>query len=103
MIDIIISDRSVEVSGHANTAPFGQDLVCAAVSTLTYTLINYIKEHSDMFRVKDITADTPGYVYIVAIPHSEDKEKWGWVFEVIKIGYEMVAEEFAESVTVTYI
>lgn len=28
-----------EVSGHANTAPHGQDIVCAAVSALTQTAV----------------------------------------------------------------
>lgn len=31
-------NRSVSVEGHAGAAPAGQDLVCAAVSALTYCL-----------------------------------------------------------------
>lgn len=31
--------RSIKVEGHANSAPYGEDLVCAAASVLLYTLI----------------------------------------------------------------
>lgn len=33
------------VTGHANTAPHGQDIVCAAVAALTQTAVLGIKEH----------------------------------------------------------
>lgn len=32
--------RVVEVKGHANSAPYGQDLVCAAASSIVYGLGN---------------------------------------------------------------
>lgn len=32
------------MSGHANTAPWGEDIVCAAISALTHTLIKGLKE-----------------------------------------------------------
>lgn len=31
---------TLTVTGHADYAPYGQDVVCAGVSTLVYTLIN---------------------------------------------------------------
>lgn len=37
------------VSGHANTAPYGQDLVCAAVTAVTVGTINAIE---DLLKVK---------------------------------------------------
>lgn len=30
---------SITLNGHANSAPYGQDLVCAGVSTLVQTMI----------------------------------------------------------------
>lgn len=38
MIDVQISDNKITVSGHAEHAPPGQDIVCAAVSVLVQTL-----------------------------------------------------------------
>ncbi len=39
MIKIIIKPREVTITGHANSAPPGQDLVCCAVSTLYSSLV----------------------------------------------------------------
>ena len=34
--------RSIEITGHADSAPYGQDLVCASVSTIAFGLCNAI-------------------------------------------------------------
>ncbi|GFI44223.1 hypothetical protein IMSAGC018_01904 [Lachnospiraceae bacterium] len=44
MINITVSLDRICVSGHANTAPKGSDIVCAAVSALTLTLIRGMKD-----------------------------------------------------------
>ncbi len=36
--------REIEVKDHANYADYGNDIVCAGVSMLTFTLINYLTE-----------------------------------------------------------
>lgn len=44
MITVLLTPNKIHVSGHANTAPYGSDIVCAAVSALTLTLIRGLKE-----------------------------------------------------------
>lgn len=44
MISILINPNMVSVTGHADMAPKGQDIVCAAVSALTLTLIQGLEE-----------------------------------------------------------
>lgn len=44
MITILVTQNRIHISGHANTAPQGKDIVCAAVSALTLTLIRGLKE-----------------------------------------------------------
>lgn len=44
MIAVSISKNRIHVSGHANTAPKGSDIVCAGVSALTLSLIRGLKE-----------------------------------------------------------
>ena len=39
MIKVSLTPNRIHVSGHANTAPYGSDIVCAAVSAITLTLI----------------------------------------------------------------
>lgn len=44
MIEVEITEDGILVSGHAQYAPHGQDIVCAAVSALTQTLVASIEE-----------------------------------------------------------
>ena len=44
MITIQIKKDQISVTGHAEAGPEGQDIVCAAVSTLTQNLISSIEE-----------------------------------------------------------
>ena len=46
---------TLTLSGHADYAPRGQDIVCAGVSTLVYTLINSCRceINGETVRVKD--------------------------------------------------
>lgn len=39
VIKVSLTQNRIHVSGHANTAPYGSDIVCAAVSAITLTLI----------------------------------------------------------------
>lgn len=43
MITVLVASDRIHVSGHANTAPWGTDIVCSAVSALTLTLIEGLK------------------------------------------------------------
>ncbi|MCQ2792610.1 MAG: ribosomal-processing cysteine protease Prp [Bacilli bacterium] len=43
MIEVSYSKRKIEIKGHANYAPKGNDIVCAAVSSLLTTAINSLK------------------------------------------------------------
>lgn len=44
MITILMTPNRIHMSGHANTAQLGSDIVCSAVSALTLTLIQGLKE-----------------------------------------------------------
>lgn len=48
MIKVYVGTNQIRVQGHANTAPKGQDIVCAAVSALTLTLIRGLKDIAGM-------------------------------------------------------
>ena len=44
MIVIQHKNDKITITGHANYAPIGQDIVCAGVSTLVQTLIQSVEE-----------------------------------------------------------
>ena len=48
MINVLVRPNKIHISGHANTAPYGQDIVCSAVSSLTLTLIRGLKDIAQM-------------------------------------------------------
>ena len=52
MIKVYVGKNQIHVQGHANTAPKGQDIVCAAVSALTLTLIRGLTEicHTKIYK-----------------------------------------------------
>ena len=42
MIRVVIKDNTIKVSGHANYADYGKDIVCASVSSVIATVVNCI-------------------------------------------------------------
>lgn len=54
MIEVNVTDHGIQMRGHAGHRTGGQDIVCAAVSALTCSLINSLEELTD----NRIRADT---------------------------------------------
>lgn len=42
MIKIIVKDNLIQIRGHANYATYGEDILCASVSSIVYTTVNGI-------------------------------------------------------------
>ena len=42
MIKVLIKENSIRIKGHANYSELGKDIVCASVSSIIYTTVNYI-------------------------------------------------------------
>lgn len=56
MITVLVTPDRIHISGHANTAPRGSDIVCSAVSALTITLIRGLKEIACMRLYESVEA-----------------------------------------------
>ena len=52
---------SIEVKGHANSAEYGKDLVCAAVSTVMTGGMNALKDKEYDFKLEE------GHIYVKAL------------------------------------
>ena len=46
MIKVNKKDNIITICGHANSADFGKDIVCASVSSVVYTTVNALKRYS---------------------------------------------------------
>lgn len=85
--------KLLRVSGHAGSAPEGEDLLCAAISTLTWTLGDAVTEFGG-----EMHLDRAGAcVEIRARPTpGEAEERCGYLFRVIVNGFRGIAEKFPE-------
>lgn len=61
MITVTAHSGGIQIRGHAYYAPEGYDIICAAMSTLTITLIESLKQLTDTKFKYDIS---PGWVDI---------------------------------------
>ena len=95
MIEIKRLKNGVSVKGHANYAPYGQDIVCSAVSTLVQTLIQSVEE---------LTTDkisynmSPGTVDIKFWCLSDQSKV---LIDAFFIGIEGIAEAYPDNVKLT--
>ena len=65
MIEVSVQKDSISVTGHAGYAPPGQDIVCAAISTLTQTL---------SASLDNLTDDNPDYTIAPGVFILETKD-----------------------------
>lgn len=98
MIDITVKktpyDYRIKIVGHAGYNP-GNDIVCSAVSALTYVLAHTASGlQSGEYEVEMKEGDT--YIYVCP---REQKEVFR-VFDEIVAGYKAIAKEYRRNVKV---
>lgn len=94
MIEVRIRPERIKISGHAGYAEPGKDIVCAAVTALTQTLIQSIENLTDdkiEYRI------SPGKV---EVEYRNLSEKSKTLVDSFFVGICLIAEEFPEYVKV---
>ena len=105
MISVSFStaDEAVRVKaiGHANTAPFGQDIVCAAVSALVCTFAAVLQQAKEMGKLISLEVYLRnGEAEIFCKPKSAHrKEVMAWL-RYLEAGVDALAERYPEAVLV---
>lgn len=94
MIEIRHDGGKVTVKGHANYAEPGQDIVCAAISTLSQVFVASV-EGLTAAQIK--TAQTGGYMEIVI---EESTERAQVLLDSFLLGCRMIADEYPDNVRV---
>ena len=95
MIEITRRSDGITIKGHAHFAPRGQDIVCAAVSTLAQNLIASIET---------LTEDRIEYVVQsgkVDIKHGNLSEAAQLLVDSFFVGCELVANSYPDNVKLT--
>lgn len=94
LIEVIVRKDEIKISGHANYAVFGSDIVCAGVTALAQTLIKSIKDLTDDKIEYEIS---PGRV---DIKYGNLSEKSKTLVDSFFIGICMIADEFPEYIRI---
>lgn len=89
----------MEVSGHANAAPRGKDLVCAAVSTLVQTFAGWAEEQGKKGKLETDVRMEEGRTVIAASAGIWEMERLLGCFEVIRFGLENLSRQYPEYIT----
>jgi uncharacterized protein YsxB (DUF464 family) len=84
---------SLEVKGHAESAPYGKDLVCAAISAITVGGLNALSDDQKKYKV----SIDQGHVYLEALEPLSSHDQI--VITTIITQIESVAESSKDYVT----
>lgn len=93
MIQVIIRQGSIQVTGHAGAGPPGHDLVCAAVSALVQTFVRSAEELTDTTLNGDIA---PGEAFV----RYEESPQVNLLADSFFVGVQGVAEAYPQCVQV---
>ena len=88
----------INIEGHANYND-GIDIVCSAVSTLSFTLMCAI-ENKDV-DLKNCTYNS-GDVHIYIKPTKENQSEIDTIVETIMLGFAMLEEKYPDNVTLQW-
>ena len=94
MIDITVQPDRITVSGHAEYAEPGKDIVCAAISTLSQVFVASVEE---LTAAQIKTAQSGGYMEIVI---EESTERAQVLLDSFLLGCRMIADQYPDNVRV---
>lgn len=101
MITVSSSEYSVSAEGHAGYAPYGQDIVCSAVSILMSTAAEEVDRlgNENKLEKKTIHIES-GNAYVSCIPKKGHEAETGIIFEVIRAGLIIISDLYPENVMI---
>lgn len=88
------------VTGHAESAEAGHDLVCASASMLAYTLAANVANMADNGQVREpIIRNEAGDTEISCNPRHNLKSSVTLVFDSVCVGFELLAHDYPEYIS----
>ncbi len=88
---------TLDITGHAEHEEKGKDIVCAAISTLFYTLAESLHSVKHMLEEIDIN-DDDGYGHISCKPKAEYEANVSLMFWTVLNGFDLVAKNYEKNV-----
>jgi len=106
MIDITIfrsnnQMTAFEISGHADSGPYGYDLVCAGVSAVSFGAINAVLEICGI-DLDIMQGDEGGYLHVVLPDDLEPEvmEKGQLLFEGMIVSLKTIANDYSQFIRI---
>lgn len=94
MIVVYHKQGIISIAGHANYAPIGQDIVCAAVSALVQTCVASVEElTTDEIKV---TKDEQGQIQAIQYKHLSERAQV--LLDAFFVGIRMIADAYPSNV-----
>lgn len=88
------------VSGHAESAPIGQDLVCAGCTALVYALGQYVADAEDWMLDPPLIELASGVCAISCRPAEQHREKARAAFDTALAGFRVLENNYPQYVVV---
>lgn len=98
MINVVLYQKenkihAFELSGHANSGPYGYDLVCAGVSAVTFGAVNALMELCEV-EPKIQKEDDGGYLYIELPDSFENEVKVQTILKAMVVSLETIERDY---------
>ena len=93
------------LKGHAGTAPYGEDLICASATMLAYTVaqaVQFMQEHGKLKKKPKIYI-REGRATIIATPKEEDYAEALHTFWVAQCGIHVLAHNYPQYVSMEHL
>lgn len=100
MVDFEPEEFRLEIRGHAGTAPSGQDLACAGISTLVYTLINAAMSVEE-YHGHTLVNEGDALIRVECCPEEGAEDRCSEMFRTVWRGFEMMGESYPDHIILT--
>ena len=106
MTTVRIDDKStvkISINGHADYNP-GNDIVCAGISTLSYTLLNFLFDASARNIIHTFKyRSNPGDIYLEFKKQRWDTKEINAAIRMFRTGMEMIESQYPDHIKVEVI
>lgn len=89
-------DYTLYVVGHAGYAKHGQDIVCAGISTLCYTLIEFVSQEDQS---SEITVDDDS-IRVQCTATDDTRYRVQAAYDFAEIGLRLLEQEYPSNIVV---
>lgn len=94
---------TLDVTGHAEHGEKGEDIVCAAISTLFYTLAEALYQSREMLAEDMVFSDEDGNGHLSCKPKAEFEGNIARTYWTILVGFDLVAKNYEKNVEVVVV